>query len=141
MLIYYKFEQLLHSTLKFTKIQNIWIVKENLICIVSNKTNFIFPPRNILKIFIIRLLVSFDKQSFLSVAVNFQFCSYSDVMKLQMGMGDKVFTFIQWMVTFIAGYTVGFVQGWKLTLVILSVAPLMVLTVGFIAIVSSVEYK
>ena len=60
-------------------------------------------------------------------------------MKLQMGMGEKVFTFIQWMVTFIAGYTVGFVQGWKLTLVILSVAPLMVLTVGFIAIVSSVE--
>ena len=28
---YHKFEQLLHSALKFRKIQNIWIVNENLI--------------------------------------------------------------------------------------------------------------
>ena len=56
-------------------------------------------------------------------------------MKLQMGIGDKVFTFVQWVTTFIAGYTVGFVQGWKLTLVILAVAPLMVVAVGFIAVV------
>ena len=32
MLLYHKFEQLLHSALKYPKIQNIWIVNKNLIC-------------------------------------------------------------------------------------------------------------
>ena len=65
----------------------------------------------------------------------YPFHIFSDIMKLQMGIGDKIFTFAQWVTTFIAGYTVGFVQGWKLTLVILAVAPLMVVAVGFIAVV------
>ena len=33
--MYYKFEQLLHSALKFMKIQNICIVNENLICDIT----------------------------------------------------------------------------------------------------------
>ena len=41
-------------------------------------------------------------------------------------MGDKVAMFIQWTTTFLAGFTIGFVQGWKLTLVILSFTPLIV---------------
>ncbi len=52
-----------------------------------------------------------------------------------MGIGDKIATFVQWVTTFFAGYTVGFIQGWQLTLVILAVAPLMVITVGVIAVV------
>ena len=60
----------------------------------------------------------------------------SDIMKIQLGIGDKIATFVQWVTTFFAGYTVGFIQGWELTLIILAVAPFMVVTVGVIAVVS-----
>ena len=49
----------------------------------------------------------------------------SDVEKIQSGTGEKIGLFLQYFTTFLLGYLVGFVQGWKLTLVILSIVPLL----------------
>ncbi|XP_028674145.1 ATP-dependent translocase ABCB1 isoform X2 [Erpetoichthys calabaricus] len=48
-----------------------------------------------------------------------------DVNKIKEGIGDKICIFLQFFCTFIAGIIIGFVHGWKLTLVILSVSPLI----------------
>ena len=63
-------------------------------------------------------------------------CIFSDILKINAGIGEKYATFIQWMTTFIAGYAMGFAEGWELTLVILSVAPLLIVAVIFVARVS-----
>ena len=51
---------------------------------------------------------------------------FSDVAKIQDGIGDKIGTFVQWIASFFAGFAIGFVYGWKLTLVILAVSPMLV---------------
>ncbi|XP_077115094.1 ATP-dependent translocase ABCB1-like [Ranitomeya variabilis] len=48
-----------------------------------------------------------------------------DINTIHEGYGDKVSIFAQYFSTFIAGIIIGFVNGWKLTLVILSVSPLL----------------
>nr|KAG5714213.1 hypothetical protein BaRGS_018430 [Batillaria attramentaria] len=48
-----------------------------------------------------------------------------DVLKIHDGIGDKVGTFVQWNCGAIAGFIIGFVYGWKLTLVILALAASM----------------
>ncbi|GFR64849.1 multidrug resistance protein 1 [Elysia marginata] len=50
-----------------------------------------------------------------------------DIGKIQEGIGDKIGTFVQWTSTFFTGFTIGFAYGWKLTLVILAVSPLLAL--------------
>uniref|UniRef100_A0A8C2J0I2 ATP-binding cassette sub-family B member 5 n=1 Tax=Cyprinus carpio TaxID=7962 RepID=A0A8C2J0I2_CYPCA len=41
------------------------------------------------------------------------------------GLGDKICVFVQFFCTFIAGLIIGLIYGWKLTLVILAVSPLL----------------
>ncbi|XP_063308549.1 ATP-dependent translocase ABCB1-like [Pelobates fuscus] len=48
-----------------------------------------------------------------------------DISKINEGIGDKVGMLFQSLATFLAGFTIGFIKGWKLTLVILAVSPLM----------------
>ncbi|KAM4030758.1 ATP-dependent translocase ABCB1-like isoform 2-T3 [Anomaloglossus baeobatrachus] len=48
-----------------------------------------------------------------------------DINTIHEGYGDKIAIFSQYFSTFIAGIVIGFVNGWKLTLVILSVSPLL----------------
>ncbi|XP_039593488.1 ATP-dependent translocase ABCB1-like [Polypterus senegalus] len=48
-----------------------------------------------------------------------------DVNKIKEGLGDKICIFLQFFCAFISGIIIGFVHGWKLTLVILSVSPLI----------------
>ncbi|XP_031409758.1 phosphatidylcholine translocator ABCB4-like [Meleagris gallopavo] len=48
-----------------------------------------------------------------------------DVSKINEGIGDKIGLLIQSETTFIAGFIVGLVRGWKLTLVILAVSPVL----------------
>ncbi len=50
---------------------------------------------------------------------------YSDIQNLQMGIGVLFGTFVHWMSIFMAGYAIGFIYSWKLTLVIISVTPFM----------------
>nr|XP_056713062.1 ATP-binding cassette sub-family B member 5 [Euleptes europaea] len=48
-----------------------------------------------------------------------------DINTIQEGIGDKISLIVQFSSTFVAGIIIGFVYGWKLTLVILAVSPLL----------------
>uniref|UniRef100_A0A8C6RUJ7 P-type phospholipid transporter n=1 Tax=Nannospalax galili TaxID=1026970 RepID=A0A8C6RUJ7_NANGA len=48
-----------------------------------------------------------------------------DISKISEGIGDKVGMFFQATATFFAGFIVGFIRGWKLTLVIMAISPLL----------------
>ncbi|XP_039378223.1 ATP-dependent translocase ABCB1-like [Mauremys reevesii] len=48
-----------------------------------------------------------------------------DINTIHEGIGDKICIFVQFFTTFLTGIVIGFVYGWKLTLVILSVSPLL----------------
>lgn len=48
-----------------------------------------------------------------------------DISKINEGIGDKIALLIQSVATFLAGFVVGFIEGWKLTLVILAVSPVL----------------
>ncbi|XP_039380537.1 ATP-dependent translocase ABCB1-like isoform X3 [Mauremys reevesii] len=48
-----------------------------------------------------------------------------DINTIHEGIGDKICIFVQFFSTFLTGLVIGFVYGWKLTLVILSVSPLL----------------
>lgn len=53
-----------------------------------------------------------------------------DINQIHEGIGDKVSTFLQWFSSAISSFIIGFVYGWQLTLVMLSVAPLLALAAG-----------
>uniref|UniRef100_A0A8B9N2H7 Bile salt export pump n=1 Tax=Accipiter nisus TaxID=211598 RepID=A0A8B9N2H7_9AVES len=48
-----------------------------------------------------------------------------DVNKINEAIADQVAIFIQRLTTFVCGFLLGFVSGWKLTLVIIAVSPLL----------------
>ncbi|XP_036102172.1 phosphatidylcholine translocator ABCB4 isoform X7 [Molossus molossus] len=48
-----------------------------------------------------------------------------DISKISEGIGDKVGMFFQAVATFFAGFIVGFMRGWKLTLVIMAISPIL----------------
>uniref|UniRef100_A0A8C5JLP1 ATP binding cassette subfamily B member 4 n=1 Tax=Junco hyemalis TaxID=40217 RepID=A0A8C5JLP1_JUNHY len=48
-----------------------------------------------------------------------------DVSKINDGIGDKVGLLFQALTTFVTGFIVGLIRGWKLTLVILAVSPVL----------------
>ncbi|NXE24485.1 ABCBB protein, partial [Ardeotis kori] len=48
-----------------------------------------------------------------------------DVNKINEAIADQVAIFIQRLTTFVSGFLLGFVSGWKLTLVIIAVSPLL----------------
>lgn len=58
------------------------------------------------------------------IFVLFHFFS-SDVNKINEAIADQVAIFIQRLTTFVCGFLLGFVSGWKLTLVIIAVSPLL----------------
>ncbi|XP_063889978.1 ATP-dependent translocase ABCB1-like isoform X2 [Scylla paramamosain] len=60
-----------------------------------------------------------------------------DLNKLQEGIGEKVGMFIFFMTTFLASLINAFVHGWELTLIILSVFPLLGISTGLIAKVTT----
>ena len=53
---------------------------------------------------------------------------HSDLDKVLSGTGDKLVTFFQYMSTFFSGFTIGFVQDWRLTLMLLGVTPFLVVS-------------
>lgn len=57
----------------------------------------------------------------------------SDVYKINEGIGDKLGMLLQNLTTFVTGIIIGFVKGWKLTLVILAVSPLLGISAALIA--------
>ncbi|TSM94690.1 Bile salt export pump [Bagarius yarrelli] len=57
-----------------------------------------------------------------------------DINKINDAIADQVGIFIQRFTTFVCGFLMGFVKGWKLTLVIISVSPLIGLGAGLMAL-------
>uniref|UniRef100_A0A8C5JL82 Phosphatidylcholine translocator ABCB4 n=1 Tax=Junco hyemalis TaxID=40217 RepID=A0A8C5JL82_JUNHY len=60
-----------------------------------------------------------------------------DVSKINDGIGDKVGLLFQALTTFVTGFIVGLIRGWKLTLVILAVSPVLGLSAALWAKVLS----
>ncbi|XP_036922022.1 ATP-dependent translocase ABCB1 isoform X2 [Sturnira hondurensis] len=60
-----------------------------------------------------------------------------DVSKISEGIGDKIGMLFQSMATFFTGFIVGFTRGWKLTLVILAISPVLGLSAAIWAKVLS----
>ena len=52
--------------------------------------------------------------------------------KIKDGLSDKFGNALQYTSTFFAGIIIGFIKGWKLTLVVLSISPLLfIVAIGF----------
>lgn len=62
------------------------------------------------------------------------FCS--DINKINDAIADQVAIFVQRFTTFVCGFCIGFVRGWKLTLVIIAASPLIGIGAGLMALVS-----
>ncbi|KAJ8553072.1 hypothetical protein K7X08_020465 [Anisodus acutangulus] len=60
-----------------------------------------------------------------------------DTVLIQDAMGEKVGKFVQLISTFVGGFVIAFTKGWLLTLVMLSVIPLLVISGGAMSIVLS----
>uniref|UniRef100_A0A8C0FPH3 ATP binding cassette subfamily B member 1 n=1 Tax=Bubo bubo TaxID=30461 RepID=A0A8C0FPH3_BUBBB len=60
-----------------------------------------------------------------------------DVSKINDGIGDKIGLLVQAITTFVTGFIVGLIRGWKLTLVILAVSPVLGLSAALWAKVLS----
>lgn len=60
---------------------------------------------------------------------------HSDINKINDAIADQVAIFVQRFTTFVCGFCIGFVKGWKLTLVIISVSPMIGLGAGLMAVV------
>lgn len=65
------------------------------------------------------------------------YISYSDINKINDAIADQVAIFLQRFTTFVCGFCVGFVKGWKLTLVIVAASPLIGVGAGLMALVRS----
>uniref|UniRef100_A0A8C1VH80 ATP-binding cassette, sub-family B (MDR/TAP), member 11a n=1 Tax=Cyprinus carpio TaxID=7962 RepID=A0A8C1VH80_CYPCA len=59
-----------------------------------------------------------------------------DINKINNAIADQVSIFIERISTFIFGFMVGFIGGWKLTLVVIAVSPLIGLAAGLMAMVA-----
>uniref|UniRef100_A0A674BHM2 ATP-binding cassette sub-family B member 5 n=1 Tax=Salmo trutta TaxID=8032 RepID=A0A674BHM2_SALTR len=62
-----------------------------------------------------------------------------DINTINEGLGDKICVFVQFFCTFLSGFVIGFIFGWKLTLVILAVSPLLAGSAAILATLTSKE--
>jgi len=67
------------------------------------------------------------------ITVNISLFINSDVDQIESGIGDQLALFFQYVSAFFAGFIIGFIYGWKLTLVILAVSPLLAVAGGLMA--------
>ncbi|XP_056142526.1 ATP-binding cassette, sub-family B (MDR/TAP), member 4 [Lampris incognitus] len=58
-----------------------------------------------------------------------------DIYKIQEGIGDKMGMLIQSFTTFFTSFIIGFIRGWKLTLVILAVSPVLGISASLFSMV------
>lgn len=64
----------------------------------------------------------------------------SDINKINEAIADQMALFIQRMMTALFGFVIGFYRGWKLTLVIISVSPLIGIGAAIIGLVRMFVY-
>ena len=58
---------------------------------------------------------------------------YRDLNKVYDGIGTKIGMFLQAITVVLVGFIMGFVYGWKLTLVIIAISPLLMIAGGLMA--------
>ena len=63
--------------------------------------------------------------------------SFRDLNKVDDGIGHKIGMLLQAITTVLVGFIMGFVYGWKLTLVMIAASPLMIIAGGIIGKVNS----
>lgn len=68
------------------------------------------------------------------------FLPLSDINKINNAIADQVSIFIERLSTFVFGFMVGFIGGWKLTLVVVAVSPLIGLAAGLMAMVRAITH-
>uniref|UniRef100_A0A7N6BEQ6 Bile salt export pump n=1 Tax=Anabas testudineus TaxID=64144 RepID=A0A7N6BEQ6_ANATE len=64
-----------------------------------------------------------------------------DINKINDAIADQVAIFLQRFTTFVCGFCIGFVKGWKLTLVIVSASPLIGVGAGLMALLTGMELQ
>jgi ABC-type multidrug transport system fused ATPase/permease subunit len=64
----------------------------------------------------------------------------SDMERIREGLGSKFSMVAQYTSTFVAGLIVGLADNWRLTLVILLVAPILIATSGYMAKVFKIQF-
>eukprot|EP00731_Ephydatia_muelleri_P030841 Em0022g355a len=65
-----------------------------------------------------------------------------DTEKIQSGIGDKVAVFLQYTTTFVAGYVIAFTKSWKLSLVLATMVPMLVIMAAAIAkVIASFTFR
>lgn len=52
---------------------------------------------------------------------------FSDITKIQTGIGDKIGSLVQAVSMLLGGFIIGFIYSWKLTLVIIACTPLILI--------------
>ena len=62
---------------------------------------------------------------------------YSDIDKVQEGIGDKLAQFLQAFATFLAGFAIAFSQDWRLTLFILGFTPFLAIAASVISVLTA----
>ena len=62
---------------------------------------------------------------------------FRDLNKVEEGIGHKIGMLLQAITTVLVGFIMGFVYGWKLTLVMIAASPLAVIAGGIIGKVTS----
>lgn len=70
-----------------------------------------------------------------------EFFVFSNLERVREGTGDKVALFLQCIVQFLAGYGIAFYYDWKMTLIMASLSPLMIITGAFMARVGILTFK
>ena len=64
---------------------------------------------------------------------------HRDLNKVYDGIGTKIGMFLQAITIVLVGFIMGFVYGWKLTLVIIAISPLLMIAGGIMAKVCSFQ--
>lgn len=67
------------------------------------------------------------------------FVLHRDLNKVYDGIGTKIGMFLQAITIVLVGFIMGFVYGWKLTLVIIAISPLLMIAGGIMAKVCSFQ--
>lgn len=66
---------------------------------------------------------------------------HRDLNKVYDGIGTKIGMFLQAITIVLVGFIMGFVHGWKLTLVIIAISPLLMIAGGIMAKVCSFQFS
>jgi ABC-type multidrug transport system fused ATPase/permease subunit len=69
------------------------------------------------------------------------FTFFSDLERVREGLADKFSYAIQFTAQFFSGFAIGFWKGWKLSLVMMSLSPLLAIGAAFMSKVISIAFS